>query len=372
MPTVAWLPGDGIGPEVAAAARDVLKAVEKRYDHRFDLREALVGGAAIDQTGQPLPVDTLALCREADAVFLGAVGGPEWDDLPPELRPEKALLGIRKDLGVYANLRPVKVKAGWTSASPLKEELLGDGIDLLIVRELTGGIYFGQPRERRSTPGGEEQALDTMVYSTDEVRRVAEVAFRMAGERRKKVTSVDKANVLESSRLWRETVEGVAGRFPEVELTHFYVDNCAMQLVRNPAQFDVLVTGNMFGDILSDLASVLTGSLGMLPSASLGDGSRGFYEPVHGSGPDIAGKDVANPLGAILSVALMLRYSLGLEYEARSIEAAVETVLGRGYRTVDMAQKGCILVGTRKMGELVAGEVAGTGSFLGLPRPEAP
>ncbi|WP_027717589.1 3-isopropylmalate dehydrogenase [Desulfovirgula thermocuniculi] len=351
---VAVLPGDGIGPEVIAQATRVLAAAGRRFGHEFQLREGLIGGIAYDATGHPLPQATLDLCRSSDAVLLGAVGGPKWDKLPVHLRPEAgALLPLRKALDVYANLRPAVVFPALADASTLKREVV-EGLDILVVRELTGGLYFGEKR-REEIPGG-QRAVDTMVYTTEEIRRVARRAFELARTRKKKLTSVDKANVLESSRLWREVVTELAKDYPDVELNHMLVDNCAMQLVRNPKQFDVILTENLFGDILSDQAAQLVGSLGMLPSASLGDGV-GLYEPVHGSAPDIAGRQLANPIAAILSVALMLRYSFGLEEAALAVERAVAAVLEEGYRTADIMEPGRKQVGTTEMGRLIAEKV---------------
>jgi 3-isopropylmalate dehydrogenase len=355
------LPGDGIGVEIVPDAVKVLQAVGRRFGHHFEFTEALVGGAAIDAVGVPLPADTLRLCQESDAVLLGAIGGPKWDALPVHLRPEgAALLALRKELGLYANLRPAFLFPELIGASTLKPEVI-QGVDLLVVRELTGGLYFGEKR-REKTDGG-ERAVDTLVYSSFEVERIARLACEAARKRRRHLTSVDKANVLESSRLWREVVTRVAAEFPDVHLEHMYVDNCAMQLVRNPRQFDVIVTENMFGDILTDEASMLTGSLGMLPSASLG-GRVGLYEPSHGSAPDIAGQGKANPLATILSAAMMLRYSFGMEAEAQAVEGAVRQVLAEGYRTADLQGAGGELVGTAAMGDLVAARVEeGNGSW---------
>ncbi|HEY8391729.1 MAG TPA: 3-isopropylmalate dehydrogenase [Capillibacterium sp.] len=349
---IAVIPGDGIGPEVVKAALAVLAQVGVKYGHQFKTKTLLAGGCAIDATGSPLPPETVEECQKSDAVLLGAVGGARWDHLPGDQRPEQALLGLRGRLGLYANLRPAHLYRELWEACPLKPEIIGEGLDLLVVRELTGGIYFG-PRGRRQTETGGEEAFDTEVYSEAEVERIARMAFNLARQRRRKVTSVDKANILESSRLWRSVVSRVAADYPEVELNHLYVDNAAMQLVRNPQQFDVIVTSNMFGDILSDEASMITGSIGMLPSASLGEGNFGLYEPVHGSAPDLAGKDQANPLATILSVAMMLRYSLALPREAAAIEQAVEKVLADGYRTADLMSSGKNLVGTAEMGRLV-------------------
>jgi 3-isopropylmalate dehydrogenase len=331
---IVLLPGDGIGPEVVAEARKVLEAVADTYGHSFSFEEHLIGGIAIDTHGDPLPPDVLEACRRADAVLLGSVGGPKWDDPLAEVRPEQGLLGLRYGLGLYANLRPIKVYPSLIDASPVREGYLKD-VDFLILRELTGGIYFGQPRVREEV-GGEIRAVDTMAYTETEVRRVVQLAFQLAGSRRGKVTLVDKANVLESSRLWREVAHGVAEEFPQIELEFQLVDSATMRIITSASSFDVLVTANMFGDILSDEASVLTGSLGMLPSAALGEGSLGLYEPVHGSAPDIVGKGVANPIGAILSAAMLLRHSLSLPEEAQRIEDAVETAIESGARTVDL------------------------------------
>ncbi|MEW6105170.1 MAG: 3-isopropylmalate dehydrogenase [Bacillota bacterium] len=352
---IALLPGDGVGPEVIREARKVLLAVGKRYSRRFAFAEGLIGGAAIDAAGTPLPEDTLEICRKSGAVLLGAVGGPKWDGLPGDERPEAGLLGIRKALQVFANLRPVRVFPALVGASTLKRHVV-EGVDLVVVRELTGGAYFGQPRGRFAGDGG-IKALDTMVYTRFEVERVARIAFGLASRRRRRVTSVDKANVLESSRLWREVVTEVGNEYPDVELNHMYVDNCAMQLIRDPRQFDVVLTENMFGDILSDEAAMLTGSLGMLPSASLGHGRTALCEPVHGSAPDIAGKNIANPLATVLSAAMLLRYSLGLDEESRAVEEAVMRVLEKGYRTADVFVEGTTLVGTAEMGDLLVEEI---------------
>jgi 3-isopropylmalate dehydrogenase len=346
---LALLPGDGIGPEIVAQARKVLQ----RLGLKLEMREAAVGGAGYDASEDPLPPATLSLAKEADAILFGAVGGPRYDALPRAKRPEQALLRLRKELGLFANLRPAQVHPQLAAASALKPEVVA-GLDILIVRELTGDIYFGEPRGSRATADGGREAFDTMRYSESEVRRIAAVAFDAARKRGKRVCSVDKANVLETSQLWREVVTDEAKRYSDVELTHMYVDNCAMQLVRNPRQFDVIVTGNLFGDILSDEASMLTGSIGMLPSAALDAGGKGLYEPIHGSAPDIAGKGVANPLATILSAAMMLRYSLGQEKAADRIEAAVKKVLSEGLRTADIHTPGTRKVGTGEMGDAVA------------------
>ncbi|MFZ5969593.1 MAG: 3-isopropylmalate dehydrogenase [Bacillota bacterium] len=349
---IALIPGDGIGPEVVKQALKILDVVSKKYQCSFKYEEVLMGGVAIDKTGVPLPEETVKVCQKSDAILLGAVGGHKWDTLPGHLRPEAGLLGIRKALGVFANLRPAILFPQLKSASTLKEEVLGDGLDIMVVRELTGGIYFGE-KKRADIPEG-QKAWDTELYTTPEVDRVTRVAFEIARKRGKKLMSIDKANVLESSRLWREVVLKVAEEYKDVELSHMYVDNAAMQLIRNPKQFDVIVTTNMFGDIISDEASMLTGSLGMLPSASLGTGKLGLYEPIHGSAPDIAGQDKANPIATIMSVAMMLRYSFDMEEAAKDIENAVSKVLDQDYRTLDIMEPGKTAVGTEKMGDLIA------------------
>jgi 3-isopropylmalate dehydrogenase len=337
---ITLLPGDGIGPEVLAAGKSVLESIAQKFGHSFEMQEYLIGGCAIDARGTALPEDTLQACQSSDAVLLGAVGGPKWDDPTAPVRPEQGLLGLRKERGLFANLRPVKPHPDLLDASPLRRELLVE-VDLLVIRELTGGIYFGQPRERRSV-NGEEQAVDTMIYSESEVRRVAHLAFKLARGRKAKVTSVDKANVLESSRLWRQTVSSMAGDYPDVVLEHLLVDAAAMHLLTRPATFDVMLTSNLFGDILTDEASVLSGSMGNLSSASLGESTnnlnqpKGLFEPIHGSAPDIAGQGIANPIGTILSAAMLLRHSLGLESEARAVEDAVQSAISNGYRTPDL------------------------------------
>lgn len=346
------LPGDGIGPEIVAEAVRVLQALQAEFALAVDLEHAPVGGAAIDDCGVPLPERTLDLALAADAVLLGAVGGPKWESLDISLRPEKGLLGLRSELRLFANLRPALLSPHLVAASTLKPEVVA-GLDLMIVRELTGGIYFGQPRGVRVNASGEREGFNTLVYSESEIRRIARVAFEIARARGRRVCSVDKANVLECTELWRQVVTEVGAEFPDVELSHMYVDNAAMQLVRRPKQFDVLVTTNMFGDILSDLASMLTGSIGMLPSASLDDARKGMYEPIHGSAPDIAGQGVANPLATILSVAMMLRYTLEQAALAERLEAAVDRVLALGLRTPDIAAPGTTAVGTREMGDAV-------------------
>jgi 3-isopropylmalate dehydrogenase len=351
---IAVFPGDGIGPEIMREALKVLGVIAERAGVRFDLQEGLVGGAAYDHFGVPLPEEMMQLALASDAVLLGAVGGPKWEPLDYSLRPERGLLGLRSGLGLYANLRPVVVFEDLIEASPLKHDVVR-GIDLLIVRELLGDAYFGKPRGVR-IENGQRIGINTMIYSEGEIRRIAKVGFDLARGRRKKLLSVDKANVLEMTELWREVVTEVGRDYPDVALQHMYVDNCAMQLIRNPGQFDVIVTTNMFGDILSDEASMLTGSLGMLPSASLGE-KTAMYEPSHGSAPDIAGKGVANPLATILSTAMMLRYSLEMPEEAALVEKAVRTVLKEGFRTQDIRQEGARVVGTAQMGDLVAGKV---------------
>ncbi|WP_409302018.1 3-isopropylmalate dehydrogenase [Peribacillus sp. SCS-155] len=344
---IAVLPGDGIGKEVTRGAIEVLEAVAERYDHLFQFQYGEIGGSAIDKTGSPLPDETTEICRSSDAVLLGAVGGPAWDDQPSNLRPERGLLKIRKDLNLYANLRPISYYASLSEASPLRKEIIEE-VDFVIVRELTGGLYFGKPSER-TTYKGKEAVIDTLFYQKEEISRIIELAFQLARSRRKKVTSVDKANVLESSRLWRETAEEISAKYPDVELEHMLVDNAAMQLIRNPKQFDVVVTENMFGDILSDEASVLTGSLGMLPSASLSINGPNLYEPIHGSAPDIAGTNAANPIAMILSAASMLRLSFGLTEEAEAIERAVKDVLDSGFRTSDISKTGARTLTTTEM-----------------------
>ncbi|MBI3570640.1 MAG: 3-isopropylmalate dehydrogenase [Gammaproteobacteria bacterium] len=349
---IAVLPGDGIGPEVVAEAVKLLERLRREFGLKIELETAAVGGAAYDAHGQPLPAATLKLAQTADAVLLGAVGGPKYDALARELRPEKALLGLRSALKLFANLRPAILYPQLASASTLKPEVVA-GLDILIVRELTGDIYFGEPRGVRTLPNGEREGFNTMVYAEHEVDRVARVGFEAARKRRKKLCSVEKANVLETSGLWREVVLKVARDYADVELSHMYVDNAAMQLVRAPKQFDVIVTGNIFGDILSDEAAMLTGSIGMLPSASLDSANKGMYEPIHGSAPDIAGKGVANPLATILSVAMMLRYTLNAPALADRIEQAVSKVLDAGLRTGDIWTQGTKQVGTREMGDAV-------------------
>ncbi len=348
---VTLLRGDGIGPEIVGEAVKVLDAAGKKYGFAVQYTDALMGGCAIDATGVPLPQETINQCLASDAVLLGAVGGWKWDTLPGNLRPEAGLLGIRGALGLFANLRPAKIYGPLKGACPLRPDIIGDSMDIMVVRELTGGIYFG--KRGRETVDGVEAAYDTEYYTTKEVERIARIAFESARKRSKKVHNIDKANVLESSRLWRETVLRVAKDYPDVELQHLYVDNAAMQLVRNPKQFDVMLCSNIFGDILSDEASQVAGSIGMLASASLGEGKRGLYEPIHGSAPDIAGQGIANPLATILSVAMMLRYSLDEPAAADAIEKAVEKVLEDGLRTPDIYTEGCRKIGTVEMGDAV-------------------
>lgn len=356
------LPGDGVGPEVTAEAVKVLKAVGKIYRHDFNIRYGLVGGAGIDETGEPLPGETLKMCKGSDAVLLGAVGGPKWDNPEAKVHPEDGLLALRKGLGLFANLRPVRVFSVLVDATNLKPEVV-KGVDFIFVRELTGGLYFGKPKRQWVTSRG-RRAIDSMAYSEQEIERIVRVGFELAGRRKKKLISVDKANVLQSSRLWRQVAIEVSRDYPGIELEHMLVDACAMRIIQRPADLDVLVTENTFGDILTDEASMLAGSLGMLPSASLagvpseGVNIFGLYEPIHGSAPRRAGLNMANPIATILSMAMMLRYSLGLAKEAGAVEAAVEAVLGQGYRTYDIMDEDKTKVGTREMGDLIAGAIA--------------
>ncbi len=350
---ITLLPGDGIGPEIIAVAVEVLDAIASKHDLKFTFTEALIGGAAIDETGEPLPEETLTACRHSDAVLLAAIGGYKWDNLPRQQRPETGLLAMRAGLGLFANLRPATVLPQLIDASSLKPEVV-EGVDIMVVRELTGGIYFGQPKGIFETETGEQRGVNTMAYSVSEIDRIAKVGFETAQKRSGKLCSVDKANVLDVSQLWRDRLTIMAQDYPDVELSHLYVDNAAMQLVRAPKQFDTIVTGNLFGDILSDAAAMLTGSIGMLPSASLGSaGTPGVYEPVHGSAPDIAGQDKANPLAQVLSAAMMLRYGLNEPDAAREIELAVHQVLDRGYRTGDIMSPGMKAVGCKEMGEVL-------------------
>ena len=359
--SIAVLPGDGVGVEVTAQAVNVMEAVGRRFGHDFDLRFGTVGGAAIDQLGTPLPDETYELCRSADAILFGAVGGPKWDGPDVDVRPEQGILAIRKRLDLFANLRPVKVVPAIVGSSPIKPELL-EGVDMVVVRELTGGLYFGRPKKRWATSRG-RRGVDTLKYTEREIERILRVGFELASGRRKHLASVDKANVLESSRLWREIADELSSEYPDVELEHILVDNASMQIVTAPARFDVIVAENMFGDILTDEASVLSGSMGMLPSASLAGipgrtgGGVSLYEPIHGTAPDIAGRNVANPIGSILSMALLLRHSLGLEEEASAVESAVDGVLAEGYRTRDIARDGGEVVSTSAMGDVIAGRV---------------
>jgi len=350
--SITLLSGDGIGPEIMAVTVKVLKVVAQQCDLEFDFQEALIGGVAIDATGNPLPSETVEMCRQSDSVLLAAIGGYKWDNLPREQRPETGLLGIRAALGLFANLRPATILPQLIDASSLKKEVV-EGVDIMVVRELTGGIYFGQPKGIFTTETGEKRGVNTMVYSESEIDRIARVAFETAQKRQKRLCSVDKANVLDVSQLWRDRVIKMSEEYPDVELTHMYVDNAAMQLVRNPKQFDTIVTGNLFGDILSDAAAMLTGSIGMLPSASLGSDRPGLFEPVHGSAPDIAGQNKANPLAQVLSAAMMLRYGLNEPVAANKIESAVLKVLDLGYRTGDIMCEGCQPVGCREIGEIL-------------------
>ena len=358
MYKIALLEGDGIGPAVIDEGVKVLNAVEKKFGYKFEYERALIGGCAYDDCGKPLPDSTISIAKDADAVYLGAVGDWKYDTLPAELRPEKALLGIRKALNLFANLRPAIVFDELLDASTLKPEVV-KGVDIMMIRELTGDVYFGQPRGIE-TINGERAGFNNMIYFEKEIERIAHVAFQTAMKRKKKVCSVDKANVLDSSRLWREVVTNVSNQYPDVELSHMYVDNAAMQLIRNPKQFDVIVTGNIFGDILSDEASMLSGSLGMLASASLSNNTKGMYEPIHGSAPDLKGKNIVNPIATILSAALMLRYSFGNDFAASQIENAVKSVLKKGYRTPDINYgdtSKTSLVGTTGMGDLISNEI---------------
>ena len=358
MYKIALLEGDGIGPAVIDEGVKVLNAVEKKFGYKFEYERALIGGCAYDDCGKPLPESTISIAKDADAVYLGAVGDWKYDTLPAELRPEKALLGIRKALNLFANLRPAIVFDELLDASTLKPEVV-KGVDIMMIRELTGDVYFGQPRGIE-TINGERAGFNNMIYFEKEIERIAHVAFQTAMKRKKKVCSVDKANVLDSSRLWREVVTNVSNQYPDVELSHMYVDNAAMQLIRNPKQFDVIVTGNIFGDILSDEASMLSGSLGMLASASLSNNTKGMYEPIHGSAPDLKGKNIVNPIATILSAALMLRYSFGNDFAASQIENAVKSVLKKGYRTPDINYGDTCktsLVGTTGMGDLISNEI---------------
>ena len=349
--TIAVIRGDGIGPEIVGETLGVLDAVAARFGHTFTYREAPMGGCAIDQFGVPLPEASLETCLKSDSVLLGAVGGPKWDDQPSANRPERGLLKLREAMGLYTNVRPARMFSDLSAACPLRSDIAERGIDFVVVRELIGGMYFG--RHATAEVDGELRAEDICSYSEHEIRRVAHVAFQMARKRRGRVTSIDKANVLDTSRLWRKTVTAVAEAYPDVELLHMYVDNAAMQIVRDPSQFDVIVTENLFGDILSDEASQITGSIGMIPSSSMGEGTRGMYEPIHGSAPDIAGQDKANPIGTVLAAAMMLRYSFDMDKEADAVEAAVDAVVKEGWRCGDIMQGGGKPVGCREMGRLI-------------------
>ena len=349
--TIAVIRGDGIGPEIVGEAIGVLDAVAAKFGHTFTYQEAPMGGNAIDAFGVPLPDSSLETCLAADSVLLGAVGGPKWDSQPSANRPERGLLKLRGAMGLYSNVRPARMFSDLSAACPLRADIAARGIDFVVVRELIGGVYFGS--HSTEEVDGEQKATDIMAYSEHEIRRVARVAFDMARKRRNRVTSIDKANVLDTSRLWRKTVTEVAAEYPDVELRHMYVDNAAMQIVRDPSQFDVIVTENLFGDILSDEASQITGSIGMIPSSSMGDGTRGLYEPIHGSAPDIAGQDKANPIGTILAAAMMLRYSFDMAAEDDAVEAAVDKVLKDGYRCGDILGESGTLVGCREMGSLI-------------------
>ena len=349
--TIAIIKGDGIGPEIVNEAMGVLDAVAARFGHTFTYVDAPMGGNAIDAFGVPLPDSSLETCLSADSVLLGAVGGPKWDDQPSANRPERGLLKLRGAMGLYTNVRPARMFSELSDACPLRADIAARGIDFVVVRELIGGVYFGEHRTEES--GGEQKATDIMSYTEHEIRRVAHVAFQMTQKRRKRVTSIDKANVLDTSRLWRKTVTEVAKEYPDVELLHMYVDNAAMQIVRDPSQFDVIVTENLFGDILSDEASQITGSIGMIPSSSMGEGTRGLYEPIHGSAPDIAGQDKANPIGTILAAAMMLRFSFDMAAEADAIERAVDETLRAGYRCGDIYEEGTTLVGCKAMGAAI-------------------
>ena len=352
---ITVLPGDGIGPEIVEQAVRALDKIAEKYNHKFNYTYVDIGGCSIDKYGVPITDENMEKCKTSDSVLLGAVGGPKWDSCPAAVRPEKALLAVRKELGLFANLRPTKLFRQLAGSSPLKEEIVGGGIDLLIVRELTGGVYFGEHKTEEI--GGEKQATDIMPYSEHEIERIGRVAFETAMKRNKRLASVDKANVLDTSRLWRAVMHKLSAQYPEVEFSDILVDNTAMQLIKNPSQFDVLVTENMFGDILSDEASMLTGSIGMMPSASLSSSALGMYEPIHGSAPDIAGMDIANPIGTILSAAMMLRYSFSMTQEADDIEKAVDKVLDMNYRTGDIMQSGCTKVSCSQMGALIADNI---------------
>ncbi len=353
--TIAVIRGDGIGPEIMAQALTVLETVTKKYGHRFCYVDVDMGGCAIDKWGDPLPQEMLQMCLDADSVLMGSVGGPKWNGVPGPMRPEKGLLRLRAAMGVYSNNRPAKIWPQLASASPLKQEIVDKGIDFLIVRELIGGIYFG--KHETAAENGEAVAIDELRYAESEIRRIGRIGFETARKRSRKLCSVEKSNVLDSSRLWKKVMHQLAEEYPDVALSDMLVDNCAMQIVKDPSQFDVIVTENMFGDILSDEASMITGSIGMIPSSSLGDGTRGLYEPIHGSAPDIAGMDIANPIGTILAASMMLRFSFDLAKEADAIEQAVSKVLDKGCRTADIFSPGCTKVGCQEMGRLIAAEI---------------
>ena len=354
--TIAIIRGDGIGPEIVTEAMGILDAVAAKFGHTFTYVDAPMGGSAIDKFGVPLPDSSLATCRNADSVLLGAVGGPKWDDQPAANRPERGLLKLREGMGLYTNVRPAKMFSELSAACPLRADIAEGGIDFVVVRELIGGVYFGQ-HQTHTLENGEKQAVDTMPYAEHEIERIGRIGFETAQKRRKKLCCVDKANVLDTSRLWRSVMHRLQAEYPDVEYSEMFVDNCAMQIVKNPAQFDVIVTENMFGDILSDEASMITGSIGMIPSSSLGDGTRGLYEPIHGSAPDIAGKDIVNPTACILSAAMMLRYSFGMTEEADAIENAVNKVLDKGLRTADNMSEGCTCLSCTAMGDAILAEI---------------
>jgi len=356
---IAVLPGDGIGPEIVAEAIKVLNLLRTEFGLDIETEDGLIGGIAYDQTGSPFPDATLRLAQQADAILLGAVGGPKWEPLDYSVRPERGLLGLRSELSLFANLRPAILYPQLVDASTLKSEVVS-GLDVMIIRELTGGIYFGKPRGREINEAGERIGFNTLIYSESEIRRIAHIAFQIAQKRQRRLCSIDKANVLECTELWREIVIETGKDYPDVALSHMYVDNAAMQLVRNPKQFDVMLTDNMFGDILSDCAAMLTGSIGMLPSASLDKNSKGMYEPIHGSAPDIAGKGIANPIATILSVAMLLRYTLNDAVSAERIEKAIQSALNEGYRTADIYSPGCKQIGTAEMGNLIVGKLQDT------------
>ena len=353
---IAVMKGDGIGPEIVNEALKVLETVASKYGHHFAYNFVDIGGVAIDNHGTPLPQATIDACLEADSVLLGAVGGPKWDGVPGDKRPEKGLLGIRSAMGLFANMRPAKLFPQLAGASPLRGDIVAKGIDFMVARELIGGVYFGE-HKTETLANGEKQAVDSMPYSEHEIERIGRIGFETAQKRNKKLCCVDKANVLDTSRLWRSVMHRLQAEYPEVEYSEMFVDNCAMQIVKNPAQFDVIVTENMFGDILSDEASMITGSIGMIPSSSLGEGTRGLYEPIHGSAPDIAGKDIVNPTACILSAAMMLRYSFGMTEEAEAIENAVSKVLDKGLRTADNMSEGCTCLGCTAMGDAILAEI---------------